>query len=391
MSDPIYLDNHATTPMDPAVLDAMMPWMTERFGNPGSVSHDFGRQAREAVEQARASIAHHLGFDSSELVFTSGATESNNLALRGFADRHRERPVHIVSATTEHKAVLDPLEQIASEGHEVTLLSPDMVPSATAGLITSEKLATCLRTTTRLASIMLVNNELGVIQPISTLAEACHAQDVWLHCDATQAVGKIPVDVGALDVDLLSFSGHKIYGPMGVGGLVVRRRRPRIKIVPQILGGGQERGLRSGTANVAGIVGLAKAVELAVHNLDSEARRIAELRDSLYDQILHRVEGVHLNGPKDFSLRVPGNLNVRFDGVDGEALMLGMESVAASSGSACTSANPAPSHVLLAIGLSEDQTRSSLRFGIGRFNTQHEVDIAARTVEKAVQRLRSLA
>ena len=299
--------------------------------------------------------------------------------------------MHILSATTEHKAVLDPLEQLVVEGHSVSLVSPELLPSETAGLITCDAFTHCLQPTTRLASIMLVNNELGVIQPIRELGGICHAHDVWLHCDATQAVGKIPVNVAALDVDLLSFSGHKIYGPMGVGGLVIRRRRPRIKLAPQILGGGQERGLRSGTANVAGIVGLGRAVELAVTRLDDEAVRIARLRDSLYEQIRQRVDGVFLNGPTDFTLRVPGNLNLRFDGVDGEALMLGMENVAASSGSACTSANPAPSHVLLAIGLSEDQTRSSLRFGIGRFNTQQEIDMAARTVETAVLRLRSLA
>lgn len=387
----VYLDNHATTPMDPAVFEAMRPWLTSRYGNPGSVSHAFGQQARTAVEEARERIAACLGVAASELIFTSGATESNNLAIRGLAEQHRSSPRHFVSATTEHKAVLDPLLQVEKEGHTVSLVAPIPNGASDSGMINPDRFAAALTEQTLLASIMLVNNEMGVIQPVAEFAETCHAKGILIHTDATQAVGKIPLDVGDLDVDLMSFSGHKIYGPTGVGGLVVRRRRPRIKLKPSIVGGGQERGLRSGTANVAGIIGLCRAVEIAVEKQQDEARRLCELRDRLLTGIQDRVDGVHVNGPTDWDQRVAGNLNVCFRGVDGEALMMSMGRVAASSGSACTSANPAPSHVLLAIGLSEDETRSSLRFGIGRFNTDEDMDIAVQTVAEAVERLRSLA
>lgn len=388
MSQPIYLDNHSTTQLDPAVLEAMMPWLTTRYGNAGSISHSFGHDAKQAVDEARDSIAAHLNVTPSEIVFTSGATESNNLAIRGVADRYRGESVHFLSATTEHKAVLDPLQKVASQGHRVTLVSPTLAPTPTAGLVDVDELASEMGSNTKLASIMLVNNEIGVIQPIRSIAEASHQRGILLHCDATQAIGKIPTDVSALDADLLSFSGHKIYGPCGVGALIVRRRRPRVKLDPQIIGGGQEQGRRSGTLNVPGIVGLAKAVELSVRDLANEAERMAMLRDSLHAQIRERLDDVWLNGPSDLTLRVPGNLNLRFAGVDGEALMMNMGQVAASSGSACTSANPEPSHVLRALGLSEDDTRSSLRFGIGRFNTQEEIDRAAQTVAAAVTRLR---
>lgn len=385
----VYLDHHATTPVDPLVLEAMLPWLTVCYGNPGSVGHQFGEQARKAVEMARQSIVSSLNVTPHEIVFTSGATESNNLALRGVADRFADEPRHFISATTEHKAVLDPLERLAAKGHRVTLLEPPMLPSQTVGLLSPEQVAGAIQRDTCLASVMLVNNEIGVIQPLRDIAAVCHAQGVLLHCDATQAVGKMKVDVAEMDVDLLSLSGHKIYGPPGIGALVIRRRRPRVKLVSQIDGGGQEQGRRSGTLNVPGIVGLAKAIELCVSNLEEESARIAALRDRLHKGITQAVEGVTLNGP-EFPLRVPGNLNLCFEGVDGEALMMNMGAVAVSSGSACTSANPEPSHVLRAIGLNEDQTRSSLRFGIGRFNTESEIDLAAETVAAAVTKLRQL-
>ncbi len=389
-SDGVYLDNHATTPLDPAVLEAMMPWLTVHFGNPGSVGHAFGDRARKAVSDARELVAACLNVQPTEIVFTSGATESNNLALRGIAERYGASGAHFISATTEHKAVLDPLEKIAASAGLVTLLPPSQSPNQNAGYIDPQQVAAAIQAETRLASVMYVNNEIGIIQPIREIAAVCHEDGVLLHCDATQAVGKLPIDLQELDADLVSFSGHKVYGPRGVGALVVRRRRPRIKLSSQMDGGGQEQGRRSGTLNVPGIVGLAKAVELATSSLVEESKRIVVLRDDLYSQISKSVSNVTLNGP-EISLRVPGNLNLRFDGVDGEALMMNMGDVAVSSGSACTSANPEPSHVLRAIGLSEDETRSSLRFGIGRFNTQADIDLAASTVAGAVARLRDLA
>ena len=376
--------------MDPRVLKVMLPYFTEHFGNAGSVGHIFGEEARAAVEVSRASIARHLNVAENEIVFTSGATESNNLALRGVAERHRGRGGHFVSVTTEHKAVLDPLERLSRQGFSVTLLEPEQAGSPRAGWLDPAKVADPLRDDTLLVSVMLANNEMGVIQPIAEIAEICHQRGVLLHCDATQAVGKIPVDVAELGIDLLSFSGHKIYGPRGTGALVVRRRRPRIKMTPLLDGGGQEHGLRSGTLNVPGIVGLATALELCIEEMPSESARVFELRGHLHDELVRRLSGVKLNGP-EFDLRLPGNLNLRFDGVDGEALMLNLNDVAVSSGSACTSANPEPSHVLRAIGLNDDETRSSLRFGIGRFNVSTDIDIAVDTVVEAVQRLRRLA
>ncbi len=376
--------------MDPRVLKAMLPYFTEHFGNAGSVGHIFGEEARAAVELSRASIARQLNVAENEIVFTSGATESNNLALRGVAERHRGRGGHFVSVTTEHKAVLDPLERLSRQGFTVTLLEPEQNGSPRAGWLDPAKVAEPLRDDTLLVSVMLANNEMGVIQPIAEIAEICHQRGVLLHCDATQAVGKIPVDVAELGVDLLSFSGHKIYGPRGTGALLVRRRRPRIKMTPLLEGGGQEHGLRSGTLNVPGIVGLARALEVCIEEMPSESARVFELRSHLHEELVRRLSGVKLNGPA-FDLRLPGNLNLRFDGVDGEALMLNLNDVAVSSGSACTSANPEPSHVLRAIGLNDDETRSSLRFGIGRFNVSTDIDIAVETVVEAVQRLRHLA
>lgn len=375
--------------MDPRVLAAMLPYFTEKFGNPGSVGHAFGDEARAAVDVARQQVAKSLGVTSNEVVFTSGATESNNLALRGVAERCRNSTGHFISVTTEHKAVIDPLRLIEKRGLRVSFLSPLQADHSLAGWLDPEQVAAAIESDTVLASVMLVNNEIGVVQPIREIARACHERNVILHCDATQAVGRMAVDLTELDVDLVSFSGHKIYGPKGVGGLIVRRRRPRIRLNPLFAGGGQEHGLRSGTLNVPGIVGLAKALELCDLERDDETKRVSDLRLRLYQQ-LQELPGVELNGP-ELSQRIPGNLNLRFDGIDGEALMMNMQGIAVSSGSACTSADPQPSHVLRALGLTEDQTRSSLRFGIGRFNSTEDIDLAAATLKKVVTRLRSLS
>lgn len=365
-----------------------MPYFTEHFGNPGSIGHVFGDKARNAVDEARQSLAQQLNVRPNEIVFTSGATESNNLAIRGLADRNADGG-HMISVSTEHKAVLDPLARLSKGNFDVTLLEPQQAPGLRAGQIELQQVEDALREDTILVSVMLANNEIGVIQPVREIAKLCHERGVLLHCDATQAIGKIPVDIDELDTDLLSFSGHKIYGPRGVGALVVRRRRPRIRLSPLIEGGGQEHGLRSGTLNVPGIVGLAEATKLCVAEMDTECKRIASLRDRLYEGITDSLDHVGLNGPA-FKHRLDGNLNLHFGDVDGEALMMNMDRVAVSSGSACTSANPSPSHVLRAIGLTEDETRSSLRFGIGRFNTESDIDTAVETLCEAVQRLRSL-
>ena len=388
MTQRVYLDNHATTPMDRRVVEAMLPYFTEAFGNPGSIGHAFGEEAREAVDRARGLLASLLNISPNELVFTSGASEANNLAIRGIAQRFADTKGHLVSVTTEHKAVLDPLQRLARSGFEVTLLEPEQQPSAQAGWLDPDKVANALRDETRLVTVMLANNEVGVIQPIAEIAAVCHQRGVLLHCDATQAVGKIPLDIAALDADMVSFSGHKLYGPRGMGGLIVRRRRPRIRLLPQIEGGGQEGGRRSGTPNVPGIVGLACAVDLCHKQMQPDLENVTRLRDDLYERLCAKLDGLCLNGPH-FGLRLGGNLNLQFRDVDGEALMLNLGPVAVSSGSACTSANPEPSHVLRALGLDEDSTRSSLRFGIGRFNCAEDIDIAVETLVKAVDRLRS--
>lgn len=394
---PIYLDNHSTTRCDPRVLEAMAPFFSERFGNPGSVSHSFGWDARDAVEAARATIAAAIRAQPREIVFTSGATESNNLALRGVAERAKRRGNHLLSVATEHKAVLDPLARLARRGFEVTLLPVVQAPSEAAGLIDAGQVADAIRDDTALVSVMLANNEIGAIQPLAEIGRVCRERGVWLHCDATQAVGKMPVDVDELSVDLMSFSAHKIYGPKGVGALYVRRRMPPVRLEPQIDGGGQEGRFRSGTLNVPGIIGLARASELCLLEMTDERQRLADLRGRLWRRMAGAIDGVTLNGPSiegEDPLarpRLPGNLNVSFAYVDGEALMMSMKHVAVSSGSACTSADPEPSHVLRALGVSEDLTRASLRFGLGRFNTADEIDYAALAVADSVKRLRKLS
>ena len=389
---PIYFDNHATTQVDPRVVEAMLPTLTEAYGNPSSVGHVFGEAAKELVKRAQQTVAGSVGAEASEIVFTSGATESNNLAIGGVLNQRRRRGDHVVTLTTEHKAVLDPLEQFEQRGYRMTRLSPKQAGDPLAGLIDVQQVRDAIEPGTALVSIMLANNEIGVIQPIAEIGRLCKEQGVLFHCDATQAVGRIPVDVQKLGVDLMSFSAHKIYGPKGVGGLYVRKKDPRVRLQPSIFGGGQQRGLRSGTLNVTGIVGLAEAVRLGVTEMVSENERIAQLRERLWAGLQEQIEGIHLNGPSldQANIRLAGNLNFAVEKVDGEALMMNVREIAVSSGSACTSANPQPSHVLRGIGLSEDLTRSSLRFGIGRFNTAEQVETAIEVVANAVTKLRKL-
>ena len=390
---PIYLDNHATTRVDPRVVEAMRPYFTEIYGNPGSTTHGFGAAAKDAVDEARAKIAAAIGAKAKEIVWTSGATESNNLAIRGVAEKHAARGRHIISVATEHPAVLDPLAKLARRGFEITLLPVIAAPDPRAGLIRVDQLAAAIRDDTILVSIMLANNEIGAIQPLAEIGQLCKQRGVLLHTDATQAVGKIPVDVEALGVDLMSFTAHKIYGPKGIGALYVRSRGPRVRLEPQIDGGGQEGGLRSGTANVPGIVGFARALELCLAELPAEAARLSGLRDRLFAGLSAGLSDVALNGPAlDLpGLRLPGNLNVSFGYVEGEALIMEMRDIALSTGSACTSAQPEPSHVLRSLGLSEDAVRGSLRFGLGRFTTAEEIEfVIARAVE-GVGRLRTMS
>ena len=396
---PIYLDNHATTRVDPRVLAAMLPCFTEQFGNAGSTTHSFGWEAKGVVDSARLSIAAALNAGPRDIIFTSGATESNNLAIRGICERTRRRGNHIVSVTTEHKAVLDPLKRLGKRGFDVQLLNVVPAGTSNAGWLDPQDVAAALRDDTCLVSVMLANNEIGVVQNIADIAAICRSKNVPLHCDATQAVGKIPVDIEQLGVDLLSFSAHKIYGPKGVGGLYVRRSNAAVRLEPLQDGGGQEFGLRSGTLNVPGIVGLAAALELCQEEMSAETLRLRKLRRQLWQTLRQLVPDVILNGPDfptdlqhpDHERRLAGNLNCSFPQVDGEALIMGIRDVAVSSGSACTSANPEPSHVLRALGLNEDHTRSSLRFGIGRFNSAEEIEFAAERIAAVVHRLRKMA
>lgn len=389
---PVYMDNHATTRVDPRVVDAMLPWFSEQYGNPGSVSHPFGWDAAEAVDRARKSVAASLGARPREIVFTSGATESNNLVIRGIAQAPRRAGNHMVSVKTEHKAVLDPLKRLGRQGFELTLLDVAPADCEETGQIDLNQLRDSLRDDTVLVSVMLANNEIGTLQPIRQIAAICHERGVPLHCDATQGVGKISVDVDQLGVDYLSFSGHKMYGPKGVGGCYVRRRAPGARLVPQVDGGGQEHGLRSGTLNVPGIVGLATALQLCDEADADERLLIRRIRDQLAAALLEQVAETSINGPPlESPDRLDGNLNMVFRRVDGEALMMSMRELAVSSGSACTSANPEPSHVLRAIGRSDEETRASLRFGIGRFNTLDEVEFAVELIRETVQRLRKMS
>lgn len=393
MSDTIYMDNHATTRVDPRVVEAMLPYFTEVFGNPSSTGHRYGWAGQEAVKAARQSVADSIGARPKEIVFTSGATESDNLAIRGVAELPRRQGKHLISVTTEHPAVLDPLSRLAHRDYDVTLLPVAQSPDPLAGTIRAEQVADAIRDDTILVSVMLANNEIGVLQPLEEIGRICKQRGVLLHTDATQAVGKIPVDVERLGVDLMSFSAHKLHGPKGVGALYVRRRAPYVRMQPLFYGGGQEGGLRSGTLNVPGIVGLARALELCLEEMDQERKRLRELRDRLFHGLRESLDGVTLNGPglaRD-EPRLEGNLNVSFAGVDGESLLMSTQEVAASSGSACTSSKPEPSHVLRALGIADDSVRSSVRFGLGRFNTADDVDFVVRAMRRSVTRLRSMS
>jgi cysteine desulfurase len=390
---PVYMDNHATTRVDPRVVEAMLPFFLESYGNMGSTSHCFGWDAAEAVDTSRKSIATSIGCSPRELVFTSGATESNNLAMRGIAHRNRQTGGHVISVNTEHRAILDPLQRLGRRGCELTMIGVKQAGAIDAGRVDIQRILDAITDDTILVSVMLANNEIGVIQQVAELGRECQSRGVLLHTDATQAVGRMPINVDELQVDLMSFSAHKMYGPKGVGALYVRRRSPRIKIDPQIDGGGQEGGRRSGTLNVTGIVGLSHALNLCLAEMKDEMTRLATLRDRLFNGLTAIIEDVVLNGPvlDDPALRLPGNLNCSFLFVDGEALMMSMRDLAVSSGSACTSANPEPSHVLRALGLNDDHVRASLRFGLGRFTTSEEIDFAIETVDEAVRRLRRMS
>jgi cysteine desulfurase len=381
---PIYMDNHATTAVDPRVLEAMMPYFTVKFGNAASRNHSFGWEAEAAVEAAREQIARLIGATAKEIIFTSGATESNNLAIKGIAEMYHERGNHIITQVTEHKAVLDTCKRLEKHGYRVTYL-----PVKADGLIDIEDLKRAMDDKTVLVTIMAANNEIGVLQPIAEIGRLCHEKGVLFHTDGVQAVGKVPVDVIADNIDVLSLSGHKIYGPKGVGALYVRRRNPRVQIAAQIDGGGHERGMRSGTLNVPGIVGLGKACEIAQEEMKAEAEHLAGLRDRLKSKLESALDYVHVNGSMEHHL--PGNLNMSFVYVEGESLLMGINDVAVSSGSACTSATLEPSYVLKALGLGDDVAHSSIRFGLGRFNTQLEVDYVAAKVIDVVKHLRQLS
>lgn len=380
---PIYLDNNATTPMDPRVLEAMLPYFTEHFGNAASRNHSFGWQAEEAVDYAREQIATLIHADAKEIIFTSGATESNNLAIKGVFEMYAEKGNHFITVTTEHKAILDTCKHIEKLGAEVTYLEP-----ATDGLITVEQVVGAIKPNTVLVTVMYANNEIGVIQPIKAIAELCKSKGILFHTDATQAVGKIPVDVMADGIDLMSFTAHKMYGPKGVGALYVRRKNPRVKVTAQMDGGGHERGMRSGTINVTGIVGFGKACELCQQDMAQDTERIIKMRNRL-EASLSELEESYING--NIEHRLPHLSNMSFKYVEGEGLIMGVKNIAVSSGSACTSASLEPSYVLKALGLDDELAHSSLRFGLSRFTTDEEIDYAINHVKEAVIKLREMS
>ncbi|MFD2871328.1 IscS subfamily cysteine desulfurase [Mucilaginibacter ximonensis] len=383
MNVPIYLDNNATTPMDPRVLEAMLPYFQNKFGNAASRNHAFGWVAEEAVDYAREQVAKLIGSSEKEIIFTSGATESDNLAIKGVFEMYKEKGNHIITAVTEHKAVLDACKHVEKMGGKVTYL-----PVKEDGLVDLAALEAAMTNETILVSIMYGNNEIGVIQPVKEIAAIAHKYGALFMTDATQAVGKIPVDVNADGIDLLALSAHKIYGPKGVGALYVRRKGPRVKVTAQMDGGGHERGMRSGTLNVPGIVGLGKACELCRLEMASEAKRLSALRDKL-EASLSQLEESYVNGNVEH--RLPHVANISFKYVEGEGLMMAMKDLAVSSGSACTSASLEPSYVLKSLGLSDDLAHSSIRFGLGRFTTEEEVDYAIEVTKNAVNHLRDLS
>ncbi|MDX2149547.1 MAG: IscS subfamily cysteine desulfurase [Bryobacteraceae bacterium] len=381
---PIYLDNHATTPMDPRVLDAMLPYFREHFGNAASRNHAFGWEAEEAVENARKQIAALIGANAKEIVFTSGATESNNLAIKGVAEMYAERGNHIITAATEHKAVLDTCKHLEKNGYRVTYL-----PVQANGLVDLDMLREAITDKTILVSIMYANNEIGVVQPIAEIGRIAKERGVLLHTDGVQAVGKIPVNVIKDNIDIMSLTGHKMYGPKGVGALYVRRKSPRVQVTAQMDGGGHERGMRSGTLNVPGIVGFGKAAELCMQEMATESARLGGLRDRLKEKLTAELDEVYINGTMES--RLPHNLNISFAYVEGESLLMGINDIAVSSGSACTSATLEPSYVLKALGAGDDLAHSSIRFGLGRFTTDEEIDYTAQRVIDVVKKLRELS
>jgi cysteine desulfurase len=384
MTQGIYLDNSATTPVDPRVLDAMLPYFREQFGNAASRNHAFGWEAEEAVDHARQQVAELIGASSKEIIFTSGATESDNIAIKGVAHMYRDKGNHVITQITEHKAIIDPCKYLEQNGFRVTYL-----PVTETGRIRLEDLEAAITDETILVSIMFANNEIGTIQPIEEIGALCKRKGVIFHTDACQAFGKVPIDVEAMGIDLLSCSAHKLYGPKGIGALYVRRKRPRVRAEPVLHGGGHERGMRSGTLNVPGIVGLGKAAELARREMPEESKRMAALRDRLWAGLSSRLTDIATNGDPEH--RLPNILNVSFAYVEGESLMMGFPSIAVSSGSACTSASLEPSYVLKALGVGEDLAHSSIRFSIGRFNTAEEIDEVVEQVAAAVNHLRSMS
>jgi cysteine desulfurase len=382
---PIYMDNHATTPVDKRVVDAMLPFFLEKFGNAASRNHSFGWEAEEAVDKARNQIAELINAKANEIVFTSGATESDNLAIKGVVEFYKDKGNHVISCITEHKAVLDSCRALERGGKAtVTYLPVDKY-----GMVDPDDVRKAINDKTVLITIMYANNEIGTIHPITEIGKIAKEKGIVFHCDAVQAVGKIPVDVERDGIDLLSLSGHKIYGPKGVGGIYVRSKGPRVRLTAQMDGGGHERGMRSGTLNVTGIVGLGKACEIAKAEMIDEGLRLAELRNKLQAGLFERLDELYLNGHP--TQRLPGNLNVSFAYVEGESLLMGINDIAVSSGSACTSATLEPSYVIRALGTDEELAHSSIRFGLGRFNTEEEVNFVTDRVSKEVKRLREMS
>ncbi|HKQ48551.1 MAG TPA: IscS subfamily cysteine desulfurase [Phycisphaerae bacterium] len=384
MKLPIYMDYNATTPVDPRVVEAMLPYFRGDFGNAASRNHEFGWKAEEAVEKGREQIAAAIGASSKEIIWTSGATESNNIALKGAANMYRDKGNHIISQAIEHKAVIDPCKYLEQNGFKVTFLEVD-----NQGMVSAEQVREAMTDKTILVSIMHGNNEVGSINPIAEIGKLCKEKGVLFHTDACQTFAKLPIDVEAMGIDMLSCSGHKIYGPKGVGALYVRRKSPRVRLEPVVHGGGHERGMRSGTLNVPGIVGMGKAAELCVQSQKEEIELITRLRNRLKDGLFNRLDEIFLNGHP--TQRIPNNLNISFLYVEGESLMMGFHDIAVSSGSACTSASLEPSYVLKALGRGDDLAHSSIRFSIGRFTTQEEIDYAIERVSATVEKLREMS
>jgi len=384
MKLPIYMDNHATTPLDPRVLAAMMPYFTDKFGNAASRNHSFGWEAEEAVENGRKQVADLIGATAKEIIFTSGATESDNIALKGAAEMYAEKGNHIITTAIEHKAILDSASWLEQRNIRVTYL-----PVGRDGLIDLEQLEQAMTDRTILVSVMAANNEIGTVQPIREIGALTRKRGILFHTDAVQAAGKIKLDVDDMNIDIMSLSAHKIYGPKGIGALYVRRKGPRVRLTPVVHGGGHERGMRSGTLNVPGIVGFGKACEICAKEMESENTRFRALRDRLKERIMSQLDEAYINGSMEH--RLPNNLNISFAYVEGESLMMGLKDVALSSGSACTSASLEPSYVLKALGVGEELAHSSIRFGLGRFNTEEEVDYVAAKIVENVKRLRELS